>query len=172
MAGDEYDVGFSLGSNMGDKVANIELAFTLLEASSLFASLALSSLYRTEPWGYLEQDWFINACAAGRTTATPEQVLAVCLSIEARIGRQRERRWGPRRIDIDLLYYGEQKSERADLRLPHPEMLNRAFVLVPLLEIRPELSLAGQPLRRALQRLDTSQVVRLQPGGINEPGIF
>jgi 2-amino-4-hydroxy-6-hydroxymethyldihydropteridine diphosphokinase len=161
VANANIDVGFGLGSNIGDKAGNIRHAFAELAGSNLFLSLELSSLYRTAPWGYVDQDWFINACAAGRTSAPPEQVLALCLAIEARIGRRREIRWGPRTIDVDILYYGELASDRADLRLPHPEMLNRAFVLVPLLEIRPALSIAGKPLIRALERLDTSQVIRL-----------
>ncbi|MBV8567808.1 MAG: 2-amino-4-hydroxy-6-hydroxymethyldihydropteridine diphosphokinase [Methylobacteriaceae bacterium] len=156
-----FEVGFGLGSNIGDKAANVRRAVREIEASRAVADLMLSSLYRTAPWGYTDQDWFINACAVGRTSLGPWDLLKLCLKCEARMGRERIIRWGPRNIDIDLLYYDDLKIEEPTLRLPHPQMINRAFVLVPLAELRPALVVDGVAITEAIARLDTSGIVRL-----------
>lgn len=155
------DVGFGLGSNIGDKAANIRAALRALDASGALRDLVVSPLYRTAPWGKVDQDWFVNACAAGATDETPEALLQLCLDIERRMGRVRGQRWGPRLIDIDLLYCGTETRDAPGLGLPHPELLNRAFVLVPLYDLRPDLVVRGESLRAALARLDTGDVVRL-----------
>ena len=164
------EVGFGLGSNIGDKAANVRRAAHELSASGAVADLTLSSLYRTAPWGYTDQDWFINACAVGRTSLEPRQLLELCLEGEARMGRQRIIHWGPRNIDIDLLYYDDLKLENPTLQLPHPQMLNRAFVLVPLAELRPALVIGGIPIAEAITRLDTSGILRLDEPGEPSPG--
>jgi 2-amino-4-hydroxy-6-hydroxymethyldihydropteridine diphosphokinase len=152
------EVGFGFGSNVGDKIANIETAMTELEASGLVHTVQRSSMYRTAPWGDLDQDWFINACAVGRSQASAQQLLQCCQNIERGMGRLRTRRWGPRNIDVDILFYDDQRVEQADLRLPHPELLHRPFVLVPLLEIRPKLVLFGVKLIDALASLERGDV--------------
>jgi 2-amino-4-hydroxy-6-hydroxymethyldihydropteridine diphosphokinase len=152
------EVGFGFGSNVGDKIANIEAAMSALEASGLVRTLERSSMYRTAPWGDIDQDWFINACAIGRSQASPRALLRCCQDIENRMGRQRTRRWGPRNIDIDILFYGDEQIDEPDLRLPHPELLHRAFVLVPLLQLRPNFELAGIRLVDALAPLDRSDI--------------
>jgi 2-amino-4-hydroxy-6-hydroxymethyldihydropteridine diphosphokinase len=148
------EVGFGFGSNVGDKIANIETAMNALEGSGLVGTLQRSSMYRTAPWGDVDQDWFINACAIGRSQASPQELLHCCQAIEEQMGRRRTRRWGPRNIDVDILYYNAERIEQPNLRLPHPELSRRAFVLVPLLEIRPELELNGVKLADALALLD------------------
>jgi 2-amino-4-hydroxy-6-hydroxymethyldihydropteridine diphosphokinase len=153
------EVGFGFGSNVGDKVANIETAMHALATSGLVHQLQCSAMYRTAPWGDVNQDWFINACAIGRSQVDPHELLRGCQAIEARMGRQRIRHWGPRNIDVDMLYYDHARIESSSLRLPHPELLNRAFVLVPLLEIRPDLALMGTKLSDALAQLDCSDIV-------------
>ncbi len=157
------EVGFGFGSNVGDKVANIQAAVHALESSGLVHGLQCSEMYRTAPWGDVDQDWFINACAVGRSQIDPHELLRGCQAIEARMGRQRIRRWGPRNIDVDILFYNDARIESSTLNLPHPELLNRAFVLVPLLEIRPRLELIGVKLSDALAKLDHSDVVLYRP---------
>ncbi len=138
------EVGFSLGSNVGDKVANLERALTLLFDGRDIAFSACSHFYRTAPWGYEAQDWFLNLCATGRTSLEPEALLARCKQVEAAVGREKTFRWGPRVIDIDILYYGTGEIDEPDLAIPHRELFNRGFVLVPLAEIRPDLVLSGR----------------------------
>jgi 2-amino-4-hydroxy-6-hydroxymethyldihydropteridine diphosphokinase len=154
------EVGFGFGSNIGDKLANVSAAITALRTSGLVHQLKTSSMYRTAPWGDVEQDWFINACAIGLSQAAPRDLLAGCQTIESRMGRQPTRRWGPRNIDIDVLFYDDLRIAEPGLQLPHKELLNRAFVLVPLLEIRPDLEVLGIRLADALARLAPTEIAR------------
>jgi 2-amino-4-hydroxy-6-hydroxymethyldihydropteridine diphosphokinase len=147
-----------LGSNLGDKRAMIGAALAALGAVPGVTATARSGFYRTPPWGETEQDWFLNAAAEVETSLAPRALLETCLAVERSLGRRRERRWGPRTIDIDVLDYGGRTVSEADLTLPHPHLLERAFVLVPLLEIAPDLVVAGQPIREALARLDRSGI--------------
>lgn len=142
-------VGFGLGSNIGDKPANIRKALTLLEARGVATITAVSSVYRTPPWGYLEQESFANACALGRTALDPVALLAAVKAIEADMGREKTIRWGPRLIDVDLLFYGDAPLTTPELTLPHKELFNRGFVLVPLAEIAPDLQLSGRSVAEA-----------------------
>ena len=100
---------------------------------------AVSRFYRTAPWGKIDQDWFVNACALGRTRLEPEALLERIKALEVELGRAPAERWGPRVIDIDLIAYGDVTLKTERLTLPHPELFNRAFVLVPLAEIAPDL---------------------------------
>ncbi|HEY1735104.1 MAG TPA: 2-amino-4-hydroxy-6-hydroxymethyldihydropteridine diphosphokinase [Methylovirgula sp.] len=146
------EIGLGLGSNIGDKPANIRNALALLEKRGVVHLKAVSSIYRTPPWGYLEQENFANACALATTTLAPEALLHGVKEIEADMGRQETVRWGPRLIDIDILFYGSEPLTTPDLVLPHKELFNRAFVLVPLAEIAPHLVLAGQSIAEAAAR--------------------
>lgn len=146
-------IGFSLGSNMGNKVANIQTALSLLRTESVADLDAVSSLYRTAPWGNEDQDWFVNACATGWTTLSPLDVLKACKRIEFKVGRVPTVRWGPRAIDVDILFIDDIRIRTPDLTLPHPEMFNRAFVLAPLAEIAGDRSVAGRDVRAELERL-------------------
>jgi 2-amino-4-hydroxy-6-hydroxymethyldihydropteridine diphosphokinase len=155
------EVGIGLGSNVGDKAGFIRQAASLLVGSGLIGDLTLSSLYRTAPWGHVEQDWFVNACAWGHTTLPPAALLDRIKALEIEIGRTTTVRWGPRVIDIDILYYGDVEIDTPRLILPHKEILNRAFVLVPLAEIRPERRIGGVALGDAIARLGDQGVVPL-----------
>jgi len=104
----------------------------------------VSSVFETEPVGYLEQPDFFNLVLEIETALSPEKLLVRCLEIETELGRVRHERWGPRNIDIDVLWYDDQRVAQANLTLPHPRMLERAFVMVPLAEIAPELVLEGE----------------------------
>lgn len=153
----------SLGSNIGDKSGNIAAALAQLDGPGLRIA-ARSRDYRTAPWGPIEQDWFVNACARLETSLAPEEVLARALEVERRMGRVRDIRWGPRLIDIDLLCMDGVTRETAALTLPHPRMLERTFVLVPLAEIAPDLVVAGHRIADALAALDAADVVPLRQG--------
>ena len=104
---------------------------------------AASRIYRTPPWGVLDQGDFANACALGATTLSPYELLAAVKKIEADMGRAPTRRWGPRLIDVDILFLGDSSLDDPELTIPHKELFQRGFVLVPLAEIAPDLVLDG-----------------------------
>ena len=126
----------------------------MLGATSGVKVTAVSSLYETRPVGYTEQPDFINLVAEVETSLDPHRLLRRCLEVEQEMGRVREAHWGPRLIDVDVLLYGDEVIADEELVLPHPEMLNRAFVMVPLLEIAPGLEMpGGGPVAGALEAL-------------------
>ena len=128
-----------LGSNQGDRLVNLRKALDLLAANNKVKITKVASLYETDPVGYLEQDCFYNTVAELETTAGPQELLKILLGIEDQIGRVRTIRWGPRTIDLDLLVYGCQRIREQSLEVPHPLMLERAFVMAPLAELNPFL---------------------------------
>lgn len=149
-AGDAgVEIGLGLGSNIGDKTGNIRAALSLIESRRVVEITAVSSIYKTPPWGYLAQESFANACALGRTLLPPAALLAAVKEIETDMGRQEAVRWGPRLIDIDILFYGDAPLATESLILPHKELFNRAFVLLPLAEIAPQLKLGGKSISEA-----------------------
>lgn len=115
-------------------------AFAELERLDGTGVVAVSSLWRTPPWGKADQPDFLNAVCEIRTGLTPQALLAACLSIEAAQRRVRGERWGPRTLDIDILRFGDQRIDEPGFTVPHPRMVERAFVMVPLAEIAPDLS--------------------------------
>ncbi|MGE5293279.1 MAG: 2-amino-4-hydroxy-6-hydroxymethyldihydropteridine diphosphokinase [Solirubrobacterales bacterium] len=151
-------VGFGLGSNIGDKPDNIRKALKLLEDLGVARLTAVSRIYRTPPWGVLDQGDFANACAIGETRLSPYELLAAVKKIEADMGREPTRRWGPRLIDVDILFLGDHTLDDPELTLPHKELVGRGFVLVPLAEIAPDLVLDGVPVAEALEGVDTEGV--------------
>jgi 2-amino-4-hydroxy-6-hydroxymethyldihydropteridine diphosphokinase len=148
----------ALGSNIGDKLAHLRQAAARLAALPGTSLLRASPVYRTPPWGNEAQDWFANAVISVRTSLSPEALLAAALEIERAMGRERAERWGPRIIDIDLLRHGSARRDSETLTLPHPAMTQRAFVLVPLRDIAPDLHLAGESLGAHLARLDATGI--------------
>ncbi|MTI18346.1 2-amino-4-hydroxy-6-hydroxymethyldihydropteridine diphosphokinase [Rhodobacteraceae bacterium RKSG542] len=148
-------VALGLGSNMGDTKAMIDAAIEALQAVDGIDVLDRSSDYRTPPWGPVPQDDYRNCCVTAMTTLAPVDLLATCLNIEAKLGRVRDERWGPRVIDIDLLLYGAETVEEHGLQVPHPRMGERAFVLVPLAEILADAVLADG--RSVAQAAETAQ---------------
>jgi 2-amino-4-hydroxy-6-hydroxymethyldihydropteridine diphosphokinase len=146
----------ALGSNLGDRAANLRTALEMLAQTAGISITAVSAIYETAPVGGPEQDHYLNACAALDTELTPTRLLLMMLDIEEKIGRVRKVRWGPRIIDLDLLLYGEIMMNTPLLELPHPRMSERDFVLIPLADIAPDqiipglnqtvaLTLAGRP---------------------------
>jgi 2-amino-4-hydroxy-6-hydroxymethyldihydropteridine diphosphokinase len=151
------EVLLGFGGNLGDPVAAIEEALERLDAGGA-RILRRSAFYRTAPWGVAEQPDFVNLCAAAETALEPRALLALIHEIEAALGRERRERWGPRAIDIDILTYGERTIDEPGLRVPHPHLTERAFVLVPLAEIAAERVIAGRTMREWATAADRSGV--------------
>ncbi len=127
----------ALGSNIGDREANIKKAFDLLKEKTKI--IKTSALYETKPMYIKEQGWFLNSTAKIDTQLTLRELLFFLKNIEQKLGRKPVERNGPRIIDLDILFYGTQVVNKKDLQIPHPKMVERAFVLVPLAEIAPSL---------------------------------
>jgi 2-amino-4-hydroxy-6-hydroxymethyldihydropteridine diphosphokinase len=160
----------ALGGNVGDVRATLARAVDALCDDKDVRLLARSADYRTPPWGIEDQPAFVNACIAVETALMPRALLARAQAIERAFGRDRakEQRWGPRTIDIDLIAYDDLTIDEPDLELPHPRLFERAFVLVPLVEIAPEKTIRGLRLRDALTRVDTAGMEKLLPSAPTE----
>jgi 2-amino-4-hydroxy-6-hydroxymethyldihydropteridine diphosphokinase len=130
------NVYLGLGSNVGDRKANISEAIKHI-GRNVGRVAKQSKLYETEPWGNKEQDAFINQVIMVNTTLDPRQILEANTKIEREMGRERKEKWGPRVVDIDILFYGKRVIRDKGLEIPHPELHTRAFVLVPMMEIDP-----------------------------------
>lgn len=160
----EATAWIALGSNLDDPAIRVSSAMDQLDCAPATRVIARSSLYETRPWGVTDQPDFINAVVGVSTGLEPRQLLDALLEIEVGQGRHRdaEPRWGPRRLDLDLLLYDELTMDTDGLILPHPRMHERAFVLVPLLELEPELSVPGHgSVVGLLAALGTGGIVRL-----------
>jgi 2-amino-4-hydroxy-6-hydroxymethyldihydropteridine diphosphokinase len=154
-----WDAILGFGSNIGDKVANIDAAIEALCRGGDIRVVERSKYYRTAPWGILDQDWFVNAAASVVTELSPAELLERCLRTEVELGRVRTTRWGPRKIDIDILIYRDQKIDTTELTVPHPRLHERGFVLVPLAELAPDFKIHGRPIKDWLASIDHSDVV-------------
>ena len=156
-------VYLSLGSNLGDRRANIHKALQQLDANGVNVQ-RVSSLYRTQPVGYARQPWFVNCAVEVATDLMPVQLVRRCQAIERELGRKPGRHDGPRPIDIDILLCENAVLQSSEVTIPHPRMAERRFVLVPLSEIAGDERhpVSRQSVREMLQRTpDTSQVVTL-----------
>lgn len=127
-----------LGSNLGDRPAHIEKAGSLIK-KKVGKIVAISSVYQTAAWGRTEQSAFLNQVLGVETKLTAEQLLIEVLAIEKSQGRIQGEKWGPRTLDIDILFYGDLVMNLPELTIPHPEIANRKFVLEPMLEVEPDL---------------------------------
>jgi 2-amino-4-hydroxy-6-hydroxymethyldihydropteridine diphosphokinase len=150
----------SLGSNTGDRAANLRAAIAQLEGAGPLR--AVSALYETQPVEVTDQPWFLNCAAALETTKTPRELLKFVLSIEAALGRMRFRDKGPRKIDIDIILFGDRTVHEPGLIVPHPAMHSRRFVLEPLAEIAPGAQHPGlkKTASELLAALGEGQIVR------------
>jgi len=155
---DPVDLYLGLGANLGDPIAQLRRALgELIQRNLLIEPIRRSSLYRTPPWGTIpNQPWFINAVVCGKTSHEPLPLLDALKAIESDLGRlSRSPRWGTRPIDLDILLHGRIVLTTPDLTIPHLYLTQRAFVLVPLLEIAPELTdpVSGKPYSHFLTAL-------------------
>lgn len=158
------EVFLSLGGNLGEPAKSMGAALRMLDADNAVNVLSVSSLYRTPPWGKVDQPDFLNAAARLVTDLAPRGLLELCLEIERQLKRIRGERWGPRLIDIDILTFGRLTIREPGLEVPHPRMSERAFVLAPLAEIAPEFALGGATVTELLASIDTTGIERLAGG--------
>jgi 2-amino-4-hydroxy-6-hydroxymethyldihydropteridine diphosphokinase len=151
-------VYLSLGSNLGDRKSYLESVQSGLPPDVLVRQA--SSFYETEPWGYSFQPEFLNQVLLVETHLTARELLNYIKDLEAKIGREPSFRYGPRLVDIDIIMYGDQIIQEPDLKIPHPRFQDRAFVLVPLAEISPELMIPGteNTVMDLLKEIDLSGV--------------
>lgn len=151
-------VYIALGSNLGDRRGNLAAA-----RSALAPQVRLtreSPVYETEPWGYTEQEKFLNQVVEGETELSPEELLVSLKQVEVQLGREPTFRYGPRRIDLDILFYDDRIVSLPNLQIPHPRVAERAFVLVPLADLAPDLPhpLTGETVAEMLSAVDRSGV--------------
>jgi len=127
-----------IGSNLGDKVKNCREAIERIAVAEEIELTGRSTLYRTEPWGNEDQDWFVNTAIAVKTSFVAEELLAYLRKVEGQLLKKKEGRWGPRNIDLDILFFNNEILETPSLTVPHPFLHLRRFVLIPLQEICPD----------------------------------
>jgi len=157
-----FQAFLGLGSNVGNPVQNLREALKLLDKDENISVNRVSSCYKTEPVGYEEQPWFFNAVCKIVTEYNPEQLLNRILGVEDELGRVRTIRWGPRIVDLDLLLFEDMVISSERLIVPHPRMLERDFVLIPLQEIAPQMVLPqGNKLSEAEKQLKLNKKVIL-----------
>jgi 2-amino-4-hydroxy-6-hydroxymethyldihydropteridine diphosphokinase len=161
MSVNRHTVYLALGSNLGEREQN--LAEALQHLNETVGLREISALYETEPVGYLEQPRFLNLVCTGTTSLSPEKLLHAAKEIEQTLGRQPAFRNAPRPIDIDILFYDQIIMEEEQLTIPHPRLRERAFVLVPLVEIAPDLvdPISGQTARELLSAIDPRGVKKI-----------
>jgi len=152
-----------LGSNVGDRADYLRQALTDIGGLEKSRIENISSIYETEPWGRKDQADFLNQVAEVETQLNPHELLEMFKKIEKRCGRRNGIAWGPRTMDIDLLLYGDRIVEEAALQVPHPRLMERQFVLIPLDEIAPNLSIpgSGMTVREALEACPDTGGVKL-----------
>ena len=150
-----------LGGNLGDPQTAMAAALQAIDASRDVRVTAVSKLYRTPPWGKTDQPDFLNAVARVETRLSPRQLLDACLEAERQLKRVRAERWGPRAIDIDVLWFEGLTIDEPGLQIPHPRMKQRAFVMIPLAEIAPELALQAHTAGDIAAGLDSAGIERV-----------
>jgi 2-amino-4-hydroxy-6-hydroxymethyldihydropteridine diphosphokinase len=155
----ETPCAIALGSNLGDSLKTLEAALQHLAQTPGITLLRVSPWYKTRPLGPAQPD-YLNGCALLGVTLSPQALLTTLLAIEDQFGRVREERWGPRTLDLDLLLYGDLVLQTPDLIIPHPRLAERAFVLVPLADIAPDLSdpRSGLTISSLLDQVDKTGV--------------
>ncbi len=152
-----------LGSNLGDRLANLQDGVRSLDARPGITVVRSSRVYETDPVGGPPQPEYLNAVVEVETSLAPRELLDACRAVEDDLDRVREERWGPRTIDVDVLTYGDEEIDEPDLTIPHPRMHERGFVLAPLLELTPDPPLPGG------RRIET---LRLASGAVTGVRLF
>jgi 2-amino-4-hydroxy-6-hydroxymethyldihydropteridine diphosphokinase len=155
---DERLAYIGIGSNLDDPERQVRAAIDALGRLPRSTFAGASRLFRTAPWGKADQPAFVNAAAAVSTALPPRELLDALLAIERAHGRVRDgERWGPRVIDLDILVYGDARIDEPGLHVPHPHLGERAFVLLPLADLAPDLEIPGLgPVRALIERIDAA----------------
>lgn len=153
MSSDLTHAALGIGGNLGDTQQNLINVISNLAHQLDVEVLSVSKLYKTPPWGKTDQPAFLNACIMVETSLTARQLLDKCLDIEQKLGRVRAERWGPRQVDIDILYFGDEVITEEGLEVPHPRMTDRAFVMQPLSDIAPDKLISGKLVSQWAQEL-------------------
>lgn len=172
----DYTVFISLGTNVGDRELFLKQAIDVLGCNHNIKIICTSSIYETEPVGYENQGNFLNMVIKLKTNLNPYSLLKLCLKTELELGRKRKIHWGPRTIDLDILLYNQENIKSEMLTIPHPRMFERAFVMIPLLEIEPTINLSKFGISNLLELGDgiTQKGVRIwkQRNGEDVSGLF
>lgn len=174
-------VYLALGTNLGDRVENLRAALQML--LPVVTLTAFSPVYETPPWGFTDQPAFLNMAVRAESELDPPTLLRELKRIEAELGRLPSFRYGPRLIDLDILFYGQQVIELENLSIPHPRLPERAFVLVPLAELAPGLRhpVLGRTIADLMKAVDCGEIhpfdalifaARLEPAAVGEPAIL
>jgi 2-amino-4-hydroxy-6-hydroxymethyldihydropteridine diphosphokinase len=155
----KHDIFLAIGTNLGDRLANLRAALHSLPPD--VELVAVSRVFETPPWGYADQPAFLNMAVEARTRLSPESLLSKLKQAEVQIGREPGFRWGPRLIDIDILFYDDLILDSPPLVLPHKRLHERAFVLLPLAEIAPDFvhPVLGRTIRQLLDEVDANDIV-------------
>jgi 2-amino-4-hydroxy-6-hydroxymethyldihydropteridine diphosphokinase len=146
-------VYLGLGTNLGDREGNLKKAIDLIREFPVTNLLEISKVYETKPWGYNNQDSFLNLCLKIETQLAPQELLKKCQSVESKLKRKRLMKWGPRTIDVDILLYGDLDLKEENLIIPHPRIAERAFVLIPLAELDEGLLINGKDITDLIMEL-------------------
>lgn len=162
MSNPQTNVLIGLGGNIGDPLVAMREALLKIDGHKNCVLTAVSSVWQTPPWGLTNQPDFLNACAALTTGLSARQFLELCLSIEQDLKRVRDVRWGPRSIDIDILFFGDQVIDEVGLVVPHPRIGSRAFVLVPLAEIAPDRRMGDRTIAELAATCDQAGMAQLK----------
>jgi len=152
----------SLGSNIGNRSEFLSKAIKELSFNKKITVKKISSVYETAPVGFLDQDNFLNIAIEIKTSLDPWELMEYNQKIEEKLQRIKKIHWGPRTIDIDILLYGDDHINEENLKVPHPYMTERAFVLVPLHDIAPSLDICGKSITSYLKKLNLEEVRKLQ----------
>ncbi|MCZ8044182.1 MAG: 2-amino-4-hydroxy-6-hydroxymethyldihydropteridine diphosphokinase [Beijerinckiaceae bacterium] len=156
------EAALGLGGNLGDPVAAFATVLRRLATHQAVSLVRPSSVYRTAPWGKLDQPEFLNMAVLVETGLSARALLDLCLSLEREGGRERRERWGPRTLDIDILTYGGQTIDEPGLQVPHPRIAERAFVLAPLAEIAPGMMIGGRSVADLVEAV-IDETIRRDP---------
>ncbi|MCL4364633.1 2-amino-4-hydroxy-6-hydroxymethyldihydropteridine diphosphokinase [Patescibacteria group bacterium] len=156
-------VFLALGANVGDTKSNIEKATALI--GQKLSGVKTAPIYKTKPWGYTKQPYFLNTALSGKTDLTPEELLDFVKDVEKKVGRRKRIRWGPREIDVDLIFYGETVSQSKRLTIPHRDAWRRDFVLKPIVDLEPNLvhPLLKKPITKLLEDIPRSEKTIISP---------
>ncbi|EIJ80058.1 2-amino-4-hydroxy-6-hydroxymethyldihydropteridine pyrophosphokinase [Bacillus methanolicus PB1] len=158
----ENSAFIALGSNIGDRYAYLKKAVLELDSFEEIKVVRTSSIYETDPVGYEDQNKFLNMVIKVNTSLGPFELLDICLDVEQKFGRKREKKWGPRTIDLDILLYNNENIETEKLKVPHPRMKERAFVMIPFMEIRNSmLPVMKKPFDPFLETIANKEGVRI-----------